>query len=97
MMYTLDAKNANATSTHKTQFFEMMGQQALYHEGWFAVGPEHVVHLQVVRYWLKALCRRSQKHRLTWGVFGPRVNLLIPHPRVLHPHPNDRFYAKHPK
>jgi RNA-directed DNA polymerase len=52
---------------------------------------------QVVRYWLKALCRRSQKHRLTWEVFGPRVNLLIPHPRVLHPHPNDRFYAKHPK
>lgn len=51
---------------------------------------------QVVRYWLKALCRRSQKHRLNWEVFGPRVNLLIPHPRVLHPHPNERFYAKHP-
>jgi group II intron reverse transcriptase/maturase len=52
---------------------------------------------QVVRYWLKALGRRSQKRRLTWEVFSPRVNLLIPHPRVLHPHPNDRFYAKHPK
>jgi hypothetical protein len=52
---------------------------------------------QVVRYWLKALCRRGQKHRLTWDVFGPLVRLLIPHPRVLHPHPNDRFYAKHPK
>jgi arylsulfatase len=36
MMYTLDAKNANAAPTHKTQYFEMMGQQALYHGGWFA-------------------------------------------------------------
>ncbi len=52
---------------------------------------------QVVRYWLKALRRRSQRHRLNWAVFGPRVHLLLPHPRVLHPHPNERFYAKHPK
>jgi hypothetical protein len=44
---------------------------------------------------MEALCRRSQKHRLTWDVFGPRVNLLIPHSRVLHPCSNDRFYAKH--
>ena len=36
MMYTFDAKNANAPSTHKTQYFEMFGNQALYHEGWFA-------------------------------------------------------------
>jgi hypothetical protein len=41
--------------------------------------------------------RKASAEALTWGVFGPRVNLLIPHPRVLHPHPNDRFYAKHPK
>ena len=36
MMYTFDAKNAGAPSTHKTQYFEMMGQQGLYHEGWMA-------------------------------------------------------------
>src|SRR5215470_8340303 len=36
MTYTFDAKNANAPSTHKTQYFEMMGQQALYHDGWMA-------------------------------------------------------------
>jgi arylsulfatase len=36
MMYTLDAKNPDAPPTHKTQYFEMMGQQAPYHEGWFA-------------------------------------------------------------
>ena len=32
--YTFDAKNAKAPSQHKTQYFEMMGQYALYHEGW---------------------------------------------------------------
>ena len=33
--YTFDAKNAKAPSRHKTQYFEMMGQWALYDEGWF--------------------------------------------------------------
>ena len=32
--YTFDAKNAKAPSHHKTQYFEMMGQYALYHDGW---------------------------------------------------------------
>ncbi|MCL7963924.1 MAG: sulfatase-like hydrolase/transferase [marine benthic group bacterium] len=32
--YTFDEANANAESRHKTQYFEMMGQWALYHEGW---------------------------------------------------------------
>jgi len=32
--YTFDAANAKAPSKHKTQYFEMMGQWALYHEGW---------------------------------------------------------------
>jgi len=32
--YTFDAKNAKALSRHRTQYFEMMGQWALYHEGW---------------------------------------------------------------
>ncbi|MEI7937292.1 MAG: arylsulfatase [Verrucomicrobiota bacterium] len=34
LAYTFDAKNAKAPSQHKTQYFEMMGQWALYHEGW---------------------------------------------------------------
>jgi arylsulfatase len=33
--YTFDAKNAKAPSRHKTQYFEMFGQWALYHDGWF--------------------------------------------------------------
>jgi len=32
--YTFDEKNASQPSRHKTQYFEMMGQWALYHEGW---------------------------------------------------------------
>jgi arylsulfatase A-like enzyme len=32
--YTFDAANAKAPSRHTTQYFEMMGQWALYHEGW---------------------------------------------------------------
>jgi hypothetical protein len=33
--YTFDAKSAKAPSRHKTQYFEMMGQWALYDDGWF--------------------------------------------------------------
>ncbi|MBP6776169.1 MAG: arylsulfatase [Piscinibacter sp.] len=33
--YTFDAKNANAPERHKTQYFEMMGQWALFDDGWF--------------------------------------------------------------
>ncbi|MCA8884739.1 MAG: arylsulfatase [Rhodobacteraceae bacterium] len=32
--YTFDKENAGEPSRHKTQYFEMMGQWALYHEGW---------------------------------------------------------------
>jgi hypothetical protein len=33
--YTFDATSAKAPTRHKTQYFEMMGQWALYHDGWF--------------------------------------------------------------
>ena len=36
MVYTFDKKNANAPSTHKTQYFEMAGDHAIYHDGWIA-------------------------------------------------------------
>jgi arylsulfatase A-like enzyme len=34
--YTFDKANASAPSRHKTQYFEMMGDHAIYHEGWMA-------------------------------------------------------------
>ena len=33
--YTFDAANAKVASKHSTQYFEMMGQWALYDDGWF--------------------------------------------------------------
>jgi len=33
-LYTFDQKNAETPTRHKTQYFEMMGQWALYDEGW---------------------------------------------------------------
>jgi arylsulfatase len=36
MMYTFNKANANVPSTHKTQYFEMMGDRAIYHDGWMA-------------------------------------------------------------
>lgn len=36
MVYTFDKANANAPSTHKTQYFEMFGNRAIYNDGWIA-------------------------------------------------------------
>jgi len=36
LAYSFDAKKANAPSPHKTQYFEMFGDRALYHDGWIA-------------------------------------------------------------
>ena len=36
MAYTWDKANANAPSARKTQYFEMFGNRAIYHEGWVA-------------------------------------------------------------
>ncbi len=36
MAYTFDKAKANAPSTHKTQYFEMIANRGIYHEGWYA-------------------------------------------------------------
>jgi arylsulfatase len=36
LVYTFDEKNANVPSRHHTQYFEMMADRALYHDGWIA-------------------------------------------------------------
>ena len=35
MAYTFDKANANAPSTRTTQYFEMIGNRAIYHDGWY--------------------------------------------------------------
>jgi len=52
---------------------------------------------QVSRLWLRALKRRSQRNRLTWERFRRTVDRWIPRSRILHPYPEDRFYAIHPR
>jgi arylsulfatase len=36
MAYTWDSANANAPTRHNTQYFEMLGNRAIYQEGWVA-------------------------------------------------------------
>lgn len=36
MVYTWDKVNTNAPTKHTTQYFEMLGNRAIYHEGWVA-------------------------------------------------------------
>ncbi len=36
MAYTFDAANRQAASRRRTQYFEIMGNRAIYHEGWLA-------------------------------------------------------------
>lgn len=54
---------------------------------------------QTARLWRHALKRRSQRqrHRLTWERFGPIVERWLPRAKILHPYPNMRFFATHPR
>jgi len=36
MAYTFDKANANAPSPHHTQYFEMLANRGIYHDGWYA-------------------------------------------------------------
>ncbi|KWV53710.1 arylsulfatase [Rhizobium altiplani] len=36
MVYTWDKANANTPTRHETQYFEMLGNRAIYHDGWVA-------------------------------------------------------------
>src|ERR1700756_3905383 len=53
--------------------------------------------LQVIRRWMRALRRRSQKHRITWPRLVALADRWLPRPAILHPYPNLRFDAKHPR
>jgi arylsulfatase A-like enzyme len=39
MAYTFDKANASAPSRRETQYFEMFGNRAIYHDGWIAATP----------------------------------------------------------
>jgi RNA-directed DNA polymerase len=51
---------------------------------------------EAARLWLSMLRRRSQRSRWTWERFETLIDRYLPEPRIIHPHPLDRFYAKYP-
>lgn len=52
---------------------------------------------QVIRHWFRTLQLRGDRHKITWQRFGVVADLLIPRARILHPYPDVRFYATHPR
>jgi RNA-directed DNA polymerase len=54
----------------------------------------HGFRRRLIRLWLGALRRRSQKDRLTWKRMLDLEARWLPEPRILHPWPNRRFDAK---
>ena len=51
----------------------------------------------IARYWWHVLRRRSQRCRWTWARFEVLMDRYLPEVQVKHPHPLERFYAKHPR
>jgi RNA-directed DNA polymerase len=52
---------------------------------------------QVERHWIRSLRRRSQKADMPWSRFKPIATRWLPRACILHPHPEPRFDAKHPR
>jgi hypothetical protein len=51
---------------------------------------------EVCRAWRHALRRRSQRSRLNWDRFNRLTRKYVPLCRVLHPYPEERFFAFRP-
>jgi RNA-directed DNA polymerase len=71
------------------------------HQAYYAVPGNydavHAFRTQVTRHWLKALRRRSQKTRLTWARMNRIATRWLPPTRIMHPFPEERFAATHPR
>jgi hypothetical protein len=52
----------------------------------------------VTKLWRRVLRRRSDKgRRWSWKHLEPLFARWLPTPKILHPYPNERFYAIHPR
>jgi len=56
-----------------------------------------VFRVRIAQLWKRALLRRSQRARRTWKQMPRLVDDWLPRPRILHPWPERRFDAKHPR
>lgn len=52
---------------------------------------------RLTRLWYTVIRRRSHKARLRWSRMHRIVERYLPQPKILHPWPDKRFYAKHPR
>jgi RNA-directed DNA polymerase len=52
---------------------------------------------QLIRHWRKTLRRRSQKARIDWKRMDRIATRWLPRPRTMHPYPDARFAATHPR
>jgi RNA-directed DNA polymerase len=50
--------------------------------------------VQIGRHWLRALRRRSQRHRLSWERMDRLIARWLPPVRIVHPYPEVRFDAR---
>ena len=71
------------------------------HQAYYAVpGNSDAVNAfrtQVIRHWRKALRRRSQRTRINWARMDRIATRWIPQTRIVHPFPQARFAATHPR
>jgi RNA-directed DNA polymerase len=52
---------------------------------------------RVTRLWRRTLLRRGQRRRLNWARMSRLAERWLPRSRVLHPYPEQRFAATHPR
>ena len=71
------------------------------HQAYYAVpsysDAVNAFRTQVIRHWRTALRRRSQRARITWARMNRIATRWIPQTRTVHPFPQARFAATHPR
>jgi hypothetical protein len=71
------------------------------HQAYYAVpGNSDAVNAfrtQVIRHWRTALRHRSQRTRIKWARMNRIATRWIPQTRTVHPFPQARFAATHPR
>jgi len=80
---------------------EWLGKVTLGYYLYHAV-PGNLHRLNVFRHrlgrlWRLALERRSQRSRISLERMNELLDRWVPAPRILHPHPRNRFDATHPR
>jgi hypothetical protein len=61
------------------------------------IGALTTFHKVVTVLWCRALRRRSQRDKTTWKDIYGMADRWLPKPRIIHPWPEQRFAANHPR